>query len=82
MPEEGHDGSPGLWPPASPANAAADGVVFGQMEGFGEAAAKPAGFGAPSSIMQGWDQWSSGAALGGEGVSHHVPRFLSAVTKG
>lgn len=68
----GHSGCPGLWPPSSPANAAADGVVLGQTGGFGQAEAKPPGFGAPSSITQGWDQQRSGAApLQGRG-SHAV----------
>lgn len=45
------------------------GWFSGRLGGFGEAEAKPLGFGAPSSITQGWDQRSSGTALAGEGVS-------------
>lgn len=54
-----------------PANVDADRVVLGQMGGFGEDEAKPLGFGAPSSTMQGWVQQSLWTALAREGVSHH-----------
>ena len=78
--------APGF-PSSSPANATAEEVILRQTGRFGEAEAKPSGFGAPSSITQRWDQQSLGTALAGEGVlrrgsAQQVRCLLRAVMKG